>query len=97
MLNEVFHKKDSNGVRHGWERDYTNEYVAYFLSHNIFDIIGPTNIAMLTGGGVIWMDEFLASRIFYMRVQIERRLRGNRIFPGITDPSIYIRNYNNAS
>lgn len=94
-LNSIFNQVDSNGNRHPWEIDYTSEYVAYQLSRNIFHIVGPTNIAMVTGGGIIWMDNFLSSHLFYMRVQIDNELEDNRFFPQVNDSHIYVRNYNN--
>ncbi|MDV3428274.1 MAG: hypothetical protein LIR50_14850 [Bacillota bacterium] len=59
-LNSIFNKTDDFGLRHSWEIDYTSEYVAFFLSHHIFDIVGPVDIAMFTGKGIIWMDDFLS-------------------------------------
>lgn len=100
-LNNIFNKTDKFNLRHSWEIDYTSEYVAYFLSHHIFDIVGPTDIAMFTGMGVIWMDDFLSQHIFYMRVQIsnilhDRSAGEGRIFPQIEDSKVYIRNYNSS-
>jgi hypothetical protein len=51
MLNATFNQTDSNGKRHSWEPDYTIEYVVYFLSHRIFDIVGPTTVGMVTRKG----------------------------------------------
>lgn len=93
-FNNLFNQKDSKGKKHAWQYNYTSEYVAYILSKNIFQIIGPTNIGMFTANGIIWMDEFLASHLFFMRIQIQRRFKGEWFFPQITDPEIYVRNYN---
>lgn len=95
-LNSVFNQTDSAGRRHYWQIDYTSEYVAYELSKNILHIVGPTDIAMLTGAGVTWMDDFLSAHIFYMRVQVENYIQAKeegRILPQITDSEIYLRNY----
>jgi hypothetical protein len=98
MLKATFEQKDSAGKRHSWEPDYTMEYVVYFLSHRIFDIVGPTTVGMVTRKGFQWMDEFLSTHIFYMQVQMERTWKKKdgglgRIYPNITDPGIYVRNY----
>lgn len=99
MLNATFNQTDSGGKRHSWEPDYTMEYVVYFLSHRIFDIVGPTTVGMVTRNGFQWMDEFLSTHIFYMQVQMERMWKKKdgglgRIYPQITDPGVYVRNYN---
>jgi hypothetical protein len=44
------------------------------------------------------MDEFLSTHIFYMQVQMERMWKKKdgglgRIYPQITDPGVYVRNY----
>ena len=99
LLNQVFDQTDSKGKRHGWEYDYVSEYVAYFLAHNnnLYNIIGPTNVAMVTTQGITWMDDFLKTHIFYMRVQMSKKhgrqvLRlDNRAFPHIEDAGIYVR------
>lgn len=101
MLNATFNQVDSKGQRHSWQPHYTMQYVVYFLSHKIFDIVGPTNVAMVARDGFTWMDEFLTTRMFFMRVQLEEYYKGrdggeDRAFPQIEDPGIYIRNYNSA-
>lgn len=98
MLNATFNKKDSDGRRHSWQPDYTMEYVAYFLSHRILDIIGPTTIALVSRKGITWMDDFLSAHIFYMQVQLERYWKKRdgglgRMYPQITNPGVYVRNH----
>ena len=99
MLNATFNQTDSEGQRHSWQPDYTMEYVVYFLSHRIFDIIGPTTVGLVSRQGFTWMDDFLSQHIFYMQVQLERFWKKKdgglgRIYPQITNPGVYVRNYN---
>lgn len=99
MLNATFNQTDSKGKRHSWESAYTMSYVTYFLSHKIFEIIGPTTVALLSRKGITWMDDFLSTHIFYMQVQLERYWKNKdgglgRFYPQITNPGIYVRNYN---
>lgn len=99
MLNATFNQTDSEGKRHSWQPDYTMEYVVYFLSHRIFDIIGPTTVALVSRQGITWMDDFLSTHIFFMQVQLEKYWKKRdgglgRIYPQITNPGVYVRNYN---
>lgn len=101
LLNQVFNQTDSSGKRHSWEYDYTQAYIAFFLAHNdnLYNIIGPTNIALVTKQGILWMDSFLKNHMFYMRVQMEKKYgrqflkNNNRAFPQIQDTNIYIRRF----
>lgn len=98
MLNATFNKQDSQGRRHSWQPDYTMEYVVYFLSHRILDIIGPTTVALASRKGITWMDDFLSAHIFYMQVQLERYWKKRdgglgRMYPQITNPGVYVRNH----
>ena len=102
MLNATFNQVDSKGKRHSWQPDYTMEYVVYFLSHRIFDIIGPTTVALISRNGITWMDDFLTQHIFYMQVQLEKYWKKKdgglgRVYPQITNPGVYVRNYSIAS
>ena len=101
-LNATFNSLDNEGKRHSWEPDYTIDYVTYVLSHHIFEIIGPTNVGLVTRTGFMWMDQFLESHIFFMKVQLEKywkRKNGGlgRLYPQITDSNVYVRNYNIAT
>ena len=98
LLNKVFNQTDSTGKRHSWQPDYTMEYVVYFLSHRIFDIISPTTVSMITRAGITWMDDFLSKHTFYMQVQMDnywKKRNGGlgRIYPQIYNSAIYVRNY----
>lgn len=99
MLNATFNQVDKQNKRHSWQPDYTMEYVVYFLSHKIFDIIGPATIALTSRQGITWMDNFLTQHIFYMQVQLEKYWEKKdgglgRVYPQITNSSVYVRNYN---
>ena len=102
-LNKIFNQIDSGGKRHAWEHDYTVTYIAYFLSHNIYHIVGPTNVAMVTRTGITWMDEFLKAHIFYMRVQMSKKhgkqvlKLDNRAFPQIVDSNVYVQAHGGSS
>lgn len=89
-------------TRKSWESNYAMEYVIYLLSKYLINIIGPVNIAMITGGGLTWMNDFIDQKIFYMQVQAESILKksnrgdGYEIYPTVSDPAIRIRDLNKS-
>lgn len=98
-LNKIFNQEDKAKSRHAWQTSYIQPYIVYFLSHQLFEIINPVNIGMITGTGFLWMDQILSSHMFYMNVAIENAIitsagevhtaGENRIFPQIKDQHIY--------
>lgn len=84
------------GYRTTWEGQYAMDYINYQISKYLINIISPLNIAMVTGNGFMWMDEFLSNKIFFMTIQlnsIKKSIRGPgwEGFPEIASPNIYIR------
>lgn len=102
-LNKVFfypYNSNSGYVdRHSWEVDYAEIYVIWNLSRVIKTIISPTNIAMIYGNKFMWISTFLQSKVFYMNIAYQTKIKErdagkDRIFPHISSPSIYTKNYN---
>ena len=84
---------------HTWNSNYTSTYVIYQISRLLINIISPTNVMMVTGNGVTWMDDFLASHLFYMDVQMnslaqssKARAPGYEGHPQMLSEAIKIRN-----
>lgn len=105
-INSVFWQPNGQKYsqkRHSWERDYANIYVVWNLSRIIRTIISPTTIAMFYGNGMMWMNDFLSSRLFYMKVanptKIGKHSAGkdsageDRIFPSLNSPAIATKNF----
>ena len=96
MLNATFASTRPNT----WESQYTIEYVVQTLSKYLINIISPTSVAMITGRGFEWMDDFLQNKIFYMMVQManhkkSKRGPGMEGHPSIEDSAIRIRTLGN--
>lgn len=97
MLNKQFYTvHPAYGYRTTWEGQYAMDYTNYQLSKYLINIISPLNVAMVTGAGFIWMDEFLQNKLFFMHIQLNDVADSTRGplaegFPEITDPGIYIR------
>lgn len=84
------------GNRTTWESLYAMDYINYQISRYLINIISPLNVAVVTGSGLIWMDDFLSTRIFYMDVQLNSKKKSTRGagwegFPEIISPGIFIR------
>lgn len=96
-INEELITINKHGNRTTWESFYTMDYVNYQVSKYLINIISPLNVAVVSGSGLIWMDDFLANRMFYMQVQIHfkdgtsTRGAGYEGFPEIISPGIFIR------
>ena len=85
-----------------WESQYTLDYVNYTLSRYLINIIGPINVALITGGknSFTWFDDFLNAHMFTMQIQLNSHKKSTRGlgyegFPEILSPAIIIRKINN--
>lgn len=102
MINSQLKTYDNFGRRLTWETNYTESYVVYQLSKYLLNIIGPMNVAIISGKNFTWMNDFIDNRIFYMTVQAEnsfeksKRGAGYEIYPRIPDSSIKLRTLNNT-
>lgn len=102
MINSQLKTYDSFGRRLTWETNYTESYVVYQLSKYLLNIIGPMNVAIISGRNFTWMNDFIDNRIFYMTVQAEnlfeksKRGAGYEIYPHIPDSSIKLKTLNNT-
>lgn len=95
FINNQFNKtKQANRT---WESNYTARFIVYQISRDLLNIIGPMNVALITGDSFIWMDDFLTKRMFYMDMQFEavredsNRGEGKEGFPLVPNSSIKIR------
>ena len=98
-LNSVFYQPSQHSQqRHSWELDYANIYVIWNLSRVIKNIISPTTIAMTYGNKLMWMDDFLSKKVFYMDLQYKTQIGKHeagegRFFPGVRSSVIATKNF----
>lgn len=94
-INSQFNK--TRQANRTWESNYTARFIIYQISKDLLNIIGPLNVALITGNSFIWMDEFLTKRMFYMDMQFESvreessRGEGKEGYPLVPNSSIKIR------
>lgn len=106
-LQNIFFERDAKGSRHAWDKDYVTTFVLYHLSTWIVNIIGPTNIGLVTGKDFVSFSDWLKDKhVFYMNVQMKnvRAKDKTKGLPqvaekakGQTDDGIYILNYSHES
>lgn len=97
-INQKF--QEGRKRRKTWESTFTNEYVVWQISRLLINIIGPMNVGVMTGKEFIWMDDFLARRIFFMDVQLQALRKSSRGsgyegFPELPSSAIKIRQLTN--
>ena len=101
MINNQLITYSQYGHRTTWEGQYTMDFVNLQISKYLINIISPTNVAIVTGSGFTWMNDFLANKLFTMQVQlgtVNTSTRGpdGEGFPHIISSSILIKEFKNA-
>lgn len=104
QLNSDFKTIDSEGNRHSWETEYAAAYANYIISKNLINIIGPMNVAAITGGGFEWFDDFVGMHLFYMGLQLDQIKNKERDgrptiegYPRVTKSDIFTRRLANQA
>lgn len=89
-INNVYNNRNT------WNRTYAVYKANEMVSKYLIDIIGPINIAVITGQEFTWMDEFINNNLFSMNVYAKegKEYKNNEIKPEIKDNKIYVRKYN---
>ena len=90
---------------HTWSSNYAQNYIVYWLSQRLFNIINPVNIGIIYLQGIIFMDDFLKRYRFYMEISAEdtgrnassKRGGGKEIKNIIPNETILMREINGQS
>ena len=96
-LNQAFAEGPKD---HTWDITYASAMANKVVSSYLLDVVGPTTIALVSGGGFTWMDSFLGGSLFTMGIQPAKNKtylnRGtwHEIYPEVHGTSIYLKNYN---
>ena len=67
-INAGLRASNQSGQRRKWQEPWAEAYANWCLSKSLFNIIGPLDIGLITGQNFYWMDDFLNSARFRMRV-----------------------------
>lgn len=82
-----------------WNALYAQRWNMRRISQYLINILGPVNIAYVTGVSFEWASEFLANSILYMHIyangkpQLGIDNQFSEIYPYVASGQIYVRNY----
>lgn len=68
-INEGLSLPAASGKRRRWQFPWAESYANWYVSKNLFNIIGPLDVGVIYGGGFQWMDTFLDKSRFRVRVK----------------------------
>jgi len=95
QINDDFMQTDDKGSRHAWDRNYVMNYMLWKVSSKIINLIGPTNIGLVTGKTFTPFSTWLNNHLFYMDVQMSNVRKDNKKkgMPELNSSAVRIRDY----
>lgn len=89
-VNAEFNKSGT----HSWNATYAWRTMVNIVSRYLLDILGPVNVAFITGSSFEWTSDFLMDAIFTMNIYTHKMLEDNEILnPYINSGNIYVQHY----
>lgn len=77
-----------------WNALFAYRKMVWIISKYLLDILGPVNVAFITGVSFTWMSDFLADALLTMNIYSNKKCRNNEIFkPYINSGNIYVQHY----
>ena len=76
-----------------WNFTYAYHTMLLIISRYLLDILGPTNVAYITGTGFTWANDFLSNALLSMNIYTQKKYKNNEGRPYIASGNIYINNY----
>ena len=89
MVNNMFDQ--SHGKT--WNAIYAYRSMVRLLSQYLIDILGPVNIAFITGHSFEWTSEFLSDALLTMNIYTKELLDNEEIHPYVQSSNIYVQHY----
>lgn len=80
-LNRIFRYRQSPYGIHSWETKYAEAYSNWEISKNLINIIGPYNVALISGAQFEWMSDFLQSHLLRLSFQHRKTRAGDKKLP----------------
>lgn len=92
LMNNIFRQSDN----HTWNAIYAYHTMLLYISRSLLDILGPVNIAYITGLSFVWADQFVQESLFYMNMYAHQKYGQDdaEIKPYINSGNIYVRHVN---
>ncbi len=89
MINTYYNRSDNKT----WNALYAYRTMVNILSRYLLDILGPVNVAFITGTKFEWTSDFLADALLTMNIYADRIFKNNEIHPYINSGHIYVQRF----
>lgn len=92
-IQQMINQEYQAALPHSWNFIYAYHTMLAIISRFLIDILGPVNIAYITGTGFEWATDFLSNALLFMNLYTEKQYKNNEGRPYIASGNIYINNY----
>lgn len=92
-VQQIINAEYSSSGNKTWNAVFAYRKMIYIISKYLLDILGPVNVAFITGTSFIWTSDFLADALLTMNVYTKRMYANNEIKPYIQSGNIYVQHY----
>lgn len=76
-----------------WNAIFAYRKMVFIISRYLLDILGPVNIAFITGTSFTWASDFLADALLTMNIYSKKIYANNEVKPYINSGNIYVQHY----
>ena len=92
-VQQIINAEYSNSGNKTWNAIFAYRKMVYIISKYLLDILGPVNVAFITGTSFTWTSDFLADALLTMNIYTNRMYANNEIKPYIQSGNIYVQHY----
>lgn len=92
-VQQIINTEYANSKNKTWNATFAYRKMVYIISKYLLDILGPVNVAFITGTSFIWTSDFLADALLTMNIYTKRMYANNEIKPYIQSGNIYVQHY----
>lgn len=92
-VQQIINAEYSTSGNKTWNAVFAYRKMIYIISKYLLDILGPVNVAFITGTSFIWTSDFLVDALLTMNIYTKRMYANNEIKPYIQSGNIYVQHY----
>lgn len=92
-VQKIINAEYFNAGNKTWNAVFAYRKMVYIISKYLLDILGPVNIAFITGTSFTWTSDFLADALLTMNIYTKKMYANNEIKPYIQSGNIYVQHY----
>lgn len=89
IINQEFAKSEGRT----WNATYAYRTMVNIVSQYLLDILGPVNVAFVTGKSFEWTCDFLVEALLTMNIYSKKIYKNYEVQPYIQSGNIYVQNY----